>query len=200
MSGCRSSVETTSETSVLFGPCGRAPVARQESDPGTGQGLTHVGTDERGVIVHEQSLMAALLGQVARLAAEHRATGVEEICVEIGRLSGVEPTLLELAFADQVPRTRFRDARLRIVCVGLQAVCCDCGAEFEVEGFRFRCTTCRSARVRVTRGDDFLLRDVVIRTADATDAEGRREDNTEPPRGRGESKAESWAEEERAER
>ncbi|RMG35760.1 MAG: hydrogenase maturation nickel metallochaperone HypA [Planctomycetota bacterium] len=120
--------------------------------------------------MHETSLVAALLRQVARLAREHRAAAVEEIRVEMGPLSGVERPLIELAFAELADGTVCRGARLRVEEVPLEAVCCDCGARFEIQRFRFRCRRCDSPRLEVLRGDAFRLVDVVLRTHDVADS------------------------------
>jgi Zn finger protein HypA/HybF involved in hydrogenase expression len=49
--------------------------------------------------VHELSLCDDLLSLVVAIAAQHCAQSVESITVQIGALSGVEPILLESAFA-----------------------------------------------------------------------------------------------------
>ena len=48
--------------------------------------------------MHEESLVRSLLHQVEDLAQQHHATEVEDIEVEIGPLSGVEPLLVREAF------------------------------------------------------------------------------------------------------
>ncbi len=137
----------------------------------------------RDANVHEHALVHALLRQVAMLSTRHGAVAVEEIRVELGPLSGVEPLLVELAFAEQVEQTPCRGARLCIEQVGLEATCRDCGTTFEVEGFRFRCARCGSARVRVIRGDEFRLRDIIIRTAECGEAVGSTDEVGQTPHG-----------------
>ena len=115
--------------------------------------------------MHEASLVRALLTQVGDLLIEHNGEAVEVVRVEMGPLSGVERTLVEVAFQQQVDTTTCRGARLQIDEVPLSAVCRDCGNEFEIKHFRFQCPACSSSLVQVTGGEEFRLLDVEIRTA-----------------------------------
>jgi len=114
--------------------------------------------------MHEASLVRALLTQVGNLLVEHNGEAVEVVRVEMGPLSGVESALVEIAFQQQVGSTPCRGATLKIEEVPLAAVCRDCGDEFNIEHFRFKCIACGSNRVRITHGDEFRLLDVEIRT------------------------------------
>ncbi|MBL6704609.1 MAG: hydrogenase maturation nickel metallochaperone HypA [Planctomycetaceae bacterium] len=115
--------------------------------------------------MHEASLVRALLTQVGKLLTGHNGATVEVVRVEIGPLSGVEPTLVEIAFQQQVDATPCCGATLKIKEVPLTAVCRDCSNEFNIESFRFQCIACGSNQVRITHGDEFRLLDVELRTA-----------------------------------
>jgi hydrogenase nickel incorporation protein HypA/HybF len=114
--------------------------------------------------MHETSLTQSLLSQVERVLAQHRGTAVEEIEVEVGPLSGVEPLLLRAAFERLAPESASQGAALTIREVPLEAICRSCDAvPFVVESFSFRCPLCGSTSVRTTRGDEFRLLNVTIR-------------------------------------
>ncbi|MDA1013799.1 MAG: hydrogenase maturation nickel metallochaperone HypA [Planctomycetota bacterium] len=115
--------------------------------------------------MHEASLVRSLLRQVSDLLIAHDGQAVETIRVEMGPLSGVDRTLVEIAFQQQGDTTPCRGATLTIEEVPLSAVCRDCGDEFEIERFRFQCPACNSSRVQVTGGDEFRLIDVDMRTS-----------------------------------
>lgn len=117
--------------------------------------------------MHEASLVRSLLRQVSELLVEHGGDSVVSIRIEMGPLSGVERSLVEIAFADQVDSTPCRGAELQVEEVPLSAVCRDCGNEFDIERFRFVCPACESARVQVTGGEDFRLLDIEIRQTQA---------------------------------
>jgi hydrogenase nickel incorporation protein HypA/HybF len=118
--------------------------------------------------MHEASLVRSLLRQVSDLLIAHDGQAVETIRVEMGPLSGVERLLVEIAFKRQVNDSLCCGATLQIEDVPLSAVCRDCGDEFDIERFRFRCTACDSPRVQVTGGDEFRLLDVDIQTKEKT--------------------------------
>jgi hydrogenase nickel incorporation protein HypA/HybF len=110
------------------------------------------------------------LAQVERLADAEGAGKVEEVRVKVGPLSGVEPLLIETAFQILAPRTSVGKARLVIEEIPLMAQCADCGHEFEVPYFRFRCPVCDCRRVDVTAGDGFVLESFTFRQGVTTGA------------------------------
>ncbi len=116
--------------------------------------------------MHETSLVQALLRQAAAVLDQHGGAGLEQIRVEIGPLSGVEPLLVASAFDRLVEATACRGAVLVIEEVDLGARCCDCSHEFTIEQYRFVCPACASRAVQVTRGDEFRLLDVTLRAGD----------------------------------
>lgn len=117
--------------------------------------------------MHERSLAAALLKQVETHAAAHGALRVEEVCVQLGPLAGVEPLLLGTAFEQLAAGSIAAGAILRLHEVPLVARCQDCDREFEVEGFRFHCPTCSSSRTQLIQGDAVILES--IKVVDETD-------------------------------
>lgn len=106
--------------------------------------------------MHEFSLVRSLIRQVESILADEggRATEIE---VSMGKLSGVEPMLVQSAFAQLAPASQLGEANLRIVETELMAVCRQCHREFEVQSFRFQCPECAGRTVDVTRGDEFRL-------------------------------------------
>ncbi len=115
--------------------------------------------------MHEYSLVRSLLRQVAELMTEHGGTAVESIRVQMGPLSGVERELVEIAFAEEAENSACRVARLIVEEIPLSATCRDCGADFTVERFQFRCTACDSPRMRILSGDEFKLMDIELQHA-----------------------------------
>jgi hydrogenase nickel incorporation protein HypA/HybF len=112
--------------------------------------------------MHERSLAAALLRQVEAHAAAQGALRVEEVCVKLGPLAGVEPLLLESAFGELAAGSIAAGAVLRFNEVPLVAGCRDCGREFEVERFRFRCPDCSSGKTTLLQGDSVILESINV--------------------------------------
>jgi hydrogenase nickel incorporation protein HypA/HybF len=115
--------------------------------------------------MHEMSLVRTLLNQVAALLSEHHGESVEEVHVELGPLSGVEPLLVQSAFEQLALDRAMAESKLFVHEIPLEAKCRQCDAVFEIEQFRFRCALCGSSDVQVTRGDEFRLLSITIRQA-----------------------------------
>ena len=105
--------------------------------------------------MHESSLVRSLLKQVERLCEQHGGTAIEQIEVEIGPLSGVEPLLVREAFDILSIQTGCAGSGLLIQEVPLKARCHDCQAEFELLSFVFACSGCLSHSIQITSGDEF---------------------------------------------
>lgn len=118
--------------------------------------------------MHEQSLIRALLTQVAELAELHHASQVDVIEVELGPLSGVETLLLQSAFERRTPQDLFRATSLLIHEIPLTAGCVDCRTEFVPTMFRFICPQCSSTNVNVIRGDEVRLLTVTVQSSEVT--------------------------------
>jgi hydrogenase nickel incorporation protein HypA/HybF len=116
--------------------------------------------------MHETSLARALLSQVDDLCAAHGGGSVGVVRVEIGPLSGVEPSLLVAAFERLRGETAWSAAaELQVDEVPLEVRCLACRHVFQPARFRFRCAACNSADTEVARGDGVLLESISIAQA-----------------------------------
>ncbi len=113
--------------------------------------------------MHEESLIRSLLRQVDELMQTHQALAVEEIEVEVGPLSGVEPFLLKDAFERLKTESSSSTGSLSIVEVGLDVLCRDCQCESKLKNFHFVCHECGSTSVQILCGDEFRLLSVRLR-------------------------------------
>jgi hydrogenase nickel incorporation protein HypA/HybF len=105
--------------------------------------------------MHEYSLMTALMDRVEAEAAAHRALAVHRVRVRIGELSGVEPELLESAFAIVRAGTICEAAALDIERVAARWVCSACRRPLPA-GERLQCPAC-GAPAALAAGDEILL-------------------------------------------
>ena len=113
-------------------------------------------------MMHESSLVKALLEQVDALKRENNAERVVEIRVCVGQFSGVEPELFRLAFETMVDTSSARGAKLQMSEEALTAQCKECGQEFAIERFRFECPACDSPTVTVVQGEQLVLESVIM--------------------------------------
>lgn len=112
--------------------------------------------------MHESSLIASLLTQVAQLVANQAVEEVEEIRLQVGPLAGVEPLLLREAFLRLREGTVAGRAELVIDAVGLTCQCRECRLTFTTEELRTCCPDC-DAMADVMAGDAVVLESVKIR-------------------------------------
>ena len=120
--------------------------------------------------MHEESLMRSLLRQVEELAQQHHARAVEEIEVEVGPLSGVEPLLLQDAFERLKYEFSWPLAELTLLQVGLDILCTSCRTESQLQNFHFVCRECGSTSLQILRGDAFRLLNVRMQIDDSVTA------------------------------
>ncbi|WP_299465424.1 hydrogenase maturation nickel metallochaperone HypA [uncultured Gimesia sp.] len=112
--------------------------------------------------MHERSLVQNLLRQVEQIVAAEGGGQVAEICVQAGDLSGVEPLLFQMAFADMAPAVFSSSCQLALEVVPVTAVCSQCDHRFEIVDFQFRCPVCQAGSVQVLQGDEVKLISVTI--------------------------------------
>jgi len=107
--------------------------------------------------VHELAVCQSMLQQVQQIAAEHRATTVTRITVQLGPLSGVEAQLLSEAFPLAAADGIARNAELIIETLPVRVQCERCGAETEARPNRLLCGACGDYHTRLLSGDELLL-------------------------------------------
>ncbi|MCB1517386.1 MAG: hydrogenase maturation nickel metallochaperone HypA [Hyphomicrobiaceae bacterium] len=112
--------------------------------------------------MHELSVCQGLIGQVERLAAEHKAERVTRILVLVGPLSGVEAPLLERAFTIARMGTLAEDAELEVHEMPVRVWCDACREETEASLNRLVCGKCGDWHVTLRSGDELLLKSVAL--------------------------------------
>ncbi len=106
--------------------------------------------------MHEFSIVQDLLNMCEKYAAENNATKIIKVEVKIGKLSGVEPYLLQTAFDTFKEKTICDGAEFCIHHQDLIVRCNDCDKESTLEKNTFSCPECEGA-VEVLDGEDMYL-------------------------------------------
>lgn len=107
--------------------------------------------------MHEYSIVQALLTQCEEIAKENDAQSVQKIVVKIGRMSGVEPHLLEVAFNTFKEKTICDGADFVMNIQPLTIECNLCKTMTELDEIYYKCPKCDSLDVRVVDGEDMFL-------------------------------------------
>ncbi len=105
--------------------------------------------------MHEYSIVAALLENVEKCAAERAATRVHRLTVRVGELAGVDVDLLKTAFAMVRERSICDGAELLVQRVAAEWRCPRCDRAIE-RGATLRCSECELP-ARLFSGDEIIL-------------------------------------------
>lgn len=112
--------------------------------------------------MHELSIAEGIVSLVEEQARNRGAAGIEEVELEIGRLSGVEPLALDFALESAVKGTLLAGARLVRRYISGEGKCTDCEAVFPLDSLPAPCPACGSWWVAVVRGRELRVKSVVV--------------------------------------
>ena len=107
--------------------------------------------------MHEYSIVQALLEQCEAHAKANDSTKVTKVVTKIGKLSGVEPHLLQTAFDTFKEKTVCGEAEFIMDLQDLKLHCNICQKESEQSEVRYLCAHCQSTDVSVTDGEEMYL-------------------------------------------
>jgi hydrogenase nickel incorporation protein HypA/HybF len=107
--------------------------------------------------MHEASLMAEALRVAEASARQAGASRIHRLHLRVGRLSGVEPQALQLAFEALRPGTLAEGASLRIETVPVVCECTNCGRRFSPADYVFLCPLCGQLACRTLQGQELEL-------------------------------------------
>ena len=108
-------------------------------------------------VMHEYSIVQALLEQCESHAKANNASKVLKVVTKIGKLSGVEPHLLKTAFETFKEKTVCDGAEFVMNIQDLKLHCNACNEESEQSEVRYLCVHCQSTDVSVMDGEDMYL-------------------------------------------
>lgn len=108
--------------------------------------------------MHEYSIVQALIEQCEDYAAQNQASEVSKVVIKIGKLSGVEPHLLEVAFDSfKLTSQVCKQAELVMNLQPVQIFCFACGHTNSLTEHNYICPDCNSDQVSITDGEDMFL-------------------------------------------
>lgn len=115
--------------------------------------------------MHELGVMEATLRAAAEAAREVGAGRIQRLLLRVGRLSGVEPEALRLAFDALRPGTLAERAQLDLEIVPVLCRCRGCHLEFAPEDFVFLCPRCGIPSADTLQGRELELAAVEVSEA-----------------------------------
>lgn len=112
--------------------------------------------------MHEYSIVQALLDQCENHALENHAKKVTKVVIKIGKYSGVEPHLFEIAFDTFKEATICDGCELVINIQPLVIMCGACGTQSNLDQPHYCCPICGSTDLIVKDGEDMYLMSLEI--------------------------------------
>ena len=113
--------------------------------------------------MHEMSIAQSIVELAEQQARDHHSEGVEEVELEIGRLSGVELQTLAFALESAVKGTRLEGAAIVRHIIDGEGQCTDCEARFSMEALYSNCPRCGSYCVKIVKGKELRIKSIVIK-------------------------------------
>jgi len=107
--------------------------------------------------MHEFSVVQSLLSLIEKNVEENNAVSVSKVVVKIGKMSGIEPHLLKIAFDTFKEGTICDKAEMEMIIQDIVVLCEDCKKEFVVKDNRFICPDCESFNLKILDGEDMYL-------------------------------------------
>ncbi len=114
--------------------------------------------------MHEFSIVQSLMGLIEENAQQNNAKSVSKVVVKIGKMSGIEPHLLKIAFDTFKEKTICENAQLEMIIQDIIALCEDCQKEFVVEDNSFVCPYCGGFNLKILDGKDMYLMSLELET------------------------------------
>ncbi len=112
--------------------------------------------------MHEFSIALNIVDIAEKEVKKHQAERVETIELDIGKLSGIEPTALEFAWDQAVIQTVLENAERKINYIRGKAVCKECGETYEIDFVFDECPRCHSYQKDFLSGRELTVKSLTL--------------------------------------
>ena len=110
--------------------------------------------------MHEFSLAQNIIEIVDETVRKNNASQVSELVLEIGTLSGVELSALDMAMKSITPGTILEHAEIKKIIIQAVAVCNHCGKEYQPDDFFSICPECSHYGATIKKGKEFRVKSI----------------------------------------
>jgi hydrogenase nickel incorporation protein HypA/HybF len=111
--------------------------------------------------MHEVSITQNLI-EIIKENLPDENSKVLKVRLEIGELSGVIPESIEFSYAILIKNTRLENSVIEIERIPVLVHCNTCNNEFNVENLMFICPECNSGDVKILKGNELQIKDLII--------------------------------------
>jgi len=107
--------------------------------------------------MHELAICQALINRIHTLSQPYEGARLERIVLQVGPLSGVEPSLIQHAFPLAAAGSFAEGAILDIDISPIQILCKRCGLTATLVSTRMTCPECGAWQTDLLAGDELIL-------------------------------------------
>ncbi len=112
--------------------------------------------------MHELAVTESILDIACRHAVQAGAAAVTDIYIVMGRLSSIVDDSVQFYWDMISQDTLCANSRLHFERVPAELQCLDCGTTYVMGAELEPCPSCRSARIKVLKGEEFRLDSIEI--------------------------------------
>lgn len=112
--------------------------------------------------MHELSIATSILKTAEKEVENSNGAKVLEICLEIGKLSGVEIQSLQFVWDLCVNGTVLQDSKVTILEPEGIAICAECETEYQLEKLYDSCPKCSSPFKNIISGKELKIKKLII--------------------------------------
>ena len=112
--------------------------------------------------MHELSIATSILKTATQEVEKIKGKKVEEIYLEIGKISGIEIPSLEFAWEQCMKDSVLENAKVHITEPDGFARCAECNHEFEISKIYDSCERCGSPFKEIITGQEMKIKKLII--------------------------------------
>lgn len=111
--------------------------------------------------MHEISLVRSIFSTLESEFEQDKLKSLKSITLRVGKLSNVEPVLMQNAFnAVTQAENRFQDVTLVVDVLPVVIYCDSCKHESTIENYKFMCSQCMTPNNNIIQGTELLIHQV----------------------------------------
>jgi hydrogenase nickel incorporation protein HypA/HybF len=111
--------------------------------------------------MHEISLVRSIFNTLEDQFSEEELKGLTAIDLEVGKLSNVEPLLMQNAFqAVTSAEEIYQSVKLNVEVIPVEVYCSKCDSNSTISNYKFACGKCGLHSSDVIKGTELLIRRV----------------------------------------
>ena len=112
--------------------------------------------------MHEMSIALSIIDAVVAKAGNEQSRKVNQIELEVGKVSGVQTESLKFCFSAAAKNTIVEGAELAIREIEPLGECEECGKRFPMNGFYTKCDFCGSLKTTIVSGRELSIKSITL--------------------------------------